>query len=625
MTDSGAGPRIVVLVKQVPEVTEQSLDPATGRLRRDGVDLLMNPFDRRAALEACRLRDDAGGGWVAAVTMGPPQAESVLRECLALGFDEAFHLCDPGFGGADTLATARALSDAIEPLRPDLVLAGRYSIDAETGQVPAEVAAFLGAAHLPGARRLELQEDPETEQGYLAVAECEGDDGAVTGEAICPVVVTCTDRWKTRIPRRLPDEEREKTAPVTRLALADLPGPDTVYGSAGSPTWVEKVRMVPLERAQRRIKGDAAANAREVLTLVRNKLAAATGAGSSRALTHRAGPPGPGGIFVVGELDSGGAIRPVTYELLGAADELATHHGVSVSVFLLGAAWGQEPNWRRDHALRGKMQATLGAHGADHWICPEIGGPGGLGAIGVLEDAIEHLAPAVVLGPATSLGRDQLPHLAARLGLGLTGDAIGVELDDSDQLLALKPAFGGQLVAPIVSRTEPAFATLRAGVLEAAQPTPDREPAAILEFGDRETLMEPYWRNFVPENELGSGELDQASVVVCAGFGLGGPEQVEKLAKLAGKLGGVVCGTRRVCDLGWLPRQAQIGLSGKYIGPEVYLGLGVRGSFNHTVGIRRAGTVIGVNHDSEAEIFSAADLGVVGDAPEMLDALLACS
>ena len=85
--DTTVGPRILVLVKQVPEVTEQSLDPETGRLRREGVDLLMNPFDRRAALEACRLREDAGGGWVCAVTMGPPQAESILRECLALGFD----------------------------------------------------------------------------------------------------------------------------------------------------------------------------------------------------------------------------------------------------------------------------------------------------------------------------------------------------------------------------------------------------------------------------------------------------------------------------------------------------------------------------------------------------------
>jgi electron transfer flavoprotein alpha subunit len=623
---STAGPRILVLVKQVPEVTEQSLDPETGRLRRDGVELLMNPFDRRAALEACRLRDDAGGGWVGAVTMGPPQAESILRECLALGFDEAFHLCDPGFGGADTLATARALADVVAPLRPDLILAGRYSIDAETGQVPAEVAAFLGAAHLPGARRLDLERDPERSGGFIAVAECEGDDGAITGEAICPVVVTCTDRWKTSMPRRLPDEEREKSAPVATLGVKDLPGPADVYGSDGSPTWVEKVRMVPLVREQRQLaaEGDLDRVAREVLDLVRQKLTSAAAEETLPAIAHKAGrPAGPGGIVVIGELDPEGQLRPVTFELLAAADQLASHHGVGVSAFLLGPVWGQEPEWRKGGDASAAISTQLGHYGADYWIRPRHDSETALGAIGVLESAIEQLEPRIALGPATALGRDQLPHLAARLGLGLTGDAIGVEIDAEGQLLALKPAFGGQLVAPIASHTLPAFATLRAGVLDRAEPDSEREPAKILEFSDEETLMEPHWRDFQRETEIGCVDLDQASVVVCAGFGLGGAEQIEKVAALADKLGGVVCGTRRVCDLGWLPRQAQVGLSGRYIGPHVYLGLGVRGSFNHTVGIRRAGTVVGVNNNPNAEIFAASDLGVLGDAPAMLDAMLA--
>ena len=625
MISQDSGPRIVVLVKQVPEVTEQSLDPETGRLRREGVDLLMNPFDRRAALEACRLREDAGGGWVGAVTMGPPQAESVLRECLALGFDQAFHLCDPGFGGADTLATARALADLLRRLGADLILAGRYSIDAETGQVPAEIAALLGAAHLPGARRLELELDPEREGGYRALAECEGDDGAIQGEALCPVVVTCTDRWKTRIPRRLPDEEREKSAPVETVTLADMPGSAEVYGSEGSPTWVEDIRVVPLERAGRRIEGDAVQCADEVMGLVRERLDQAASEQSGPQLMHESSAKAAGGILVAGELDPDGKIRPVTFELLGAADRLAHHHGVSVSVFLLGPSWGQQPSWARDPAGRDETSALLGAHGADYWICPKAGAESPPGALGLLEDAIEILDPTVALGPATSLGRDQLPHLAARLGLGLTGDAIGVELDQSARLLALKPAFGGQLVAPIISRTEPAFATLRPGVLDAPGANRDRGPATILEVADREALLEPHWHGFVREADTASGELDQAKLVVCAGFGLGGPEAMERLQALAQKLGGVVCGTRRVCDLGWLPRQAQIGLSGRYIGPEVYLGLGVRGSFNHTVGIRRAGTVIGINKDPKADIFAAADLGVVGDAQELLDALLACS
>jgi len=623
--DTTVGPRILVLVKQVPEVTEQSLDPETGRLRREGVDLLMNPFDRRAALEACRLREDAGGGWVCAVTMGPPQAESILRECLALGFDEAFHLCDPGFGGADTLATARALADLIEPMRPDLILAGRYSIDAETGQVPSEVAAFIGAAHLPGARRLELKPDPEQTRGFIAVAECEGDDGAVTGEALCPVVVTCTDRWKTRMPRRLPDEDREKNAPVDRRGVSDLAGPAEVYGSAGSPTWVEDVRMVPLARAQRtrNAEGDPEGAAEDILDLVREKLSHAESRAGVPKVAHLSLPVGPGGIVVVGELDPEGQIRPVTFELLAAADRLASHLKASVAVFLLGPAWGRQPDWRDGTAWSEEIRAELGHFGADYWIRPEESSGTALGAIGVLESAIEEIQPAIALGPATSLGRDQLPHLAARLGLGLTGDAIGVEMDPSHGLLALKPAFGGQLVAPIASRTLPAFATLRAGVLDRSEPDRNRAPAEILEFGDEETLMEPHWHDFVRETELGGVDLDQASLVICAGFGLGGDEHMAKVTRLAEKLGGVVCGTRRVCDLGWLPRQAQVGLSGRYIGPHVYLGLGVRGSFNHTVGIRRAGTVIGVNNNPKAEIFAASDLGVLGDAPAMLDALLA--
>ena len=115
----------------------------------------------------------------------------------------------------------------------------------------------------------------------------------------------------------------------------------------------------------------------------------------------------------------------------------------------------------------------------------------------------------------------------------------------------------------------------------------------------------------------------QASLVVCVGFGLGDAELMGDVERLAEGLGGAVCGTRRVCDLGWLPRQAQVGLSGRSIGPDIYLGLGVRGSFNHTVGIRRAGFVMGVNQNPEAEIFGAADLGLVADAPAVLKALLA--
>src|SRR5215471_13132339 len=149
--------RIVVLIKQVPEVSELRFDPASKRLQRDGVPSLINPFDRRAVLEALRLRQERGGS-VAVVTMGPPQASSALEECASLGVDRVVHLSDRGFAGADTLATARALARAVDRLGADLVLAGRYSIDAETGQVGPEVAELLGVPFLGGVRRLVLDE-----------------------------------------------------------------------------------------------------------------------------------------------------------------------------------------------------------------------------------------------------------------------------------------------------------------------------------------------------------------------------------------------------------------------------------------------------------------------------------
>src|SRR5262245_44448831 len=138
----GSRVRIVVCVKQVPEVSELSLDPVLRRLRREGVPLQINPFDRRAVLEATRLRAERGGS-ITVLSMGPPQTAEALRECLTLGVDRAIHLCDARFAGSDTLATARALARAIDRIGFDLVLAGRFSIDSETGQVAPEIAELL--------------------------------------------------------------------------------------------------------------------------------------------------------------------------------------------------------------------------------------------------------------------------------------------------------------------------------------------------------------------------------------------------------------------------------------------------------------------------------------------------
>jgi electron transfer flavoprotein alpha subunit len=327
-----------------------------------------------------------------------------------------------------------------------------------------------------------------------------------------------------------------------------------------------------------------------------------------------------GAVWVVAERTHEARFRGVTAELLGAADALAARLGVGVCAFLADPHVGDEGARIEPEALA----VQLGAHGADVLLWRDGGADPSEEALARdLEHAVRALEPRIVLAPATGLGRDLLPRVAARLGLGLTGDAVGVELDDAGDLHQLKPAFGGQLVAPILSRTRPEMVTVRPGVLVAPRPEPDRPRAAIVAVGTRaQAAARVRLLGFTAELSP-STDLDAASVVVCIGHGLGAKERVADARALAAALGGVVAATRRVCDSGWVPRQMQIGISGRTVSPEVYLGLGVRGSFNHLVGMQRAHRVIAVNRDPQAEIFAGADLCVVGDAPAFLAALLA--
>ena len=134
--------KIVVCIKQVPYVDQLKFDTQAGRLIREGVESEINPFDKRALTEAVNLKNKYGAETIA-ITMGPPQAESALREALAMGIDRGVHLLGREFAGADTLATARALALALKRIGFDLILCGKYSTDAETAQVPGMLAELL--------------------------------------------------------------------------------------------------------------------------------------------------------------------------------------------------------------------------------------------------------------------------------------------------------------------------------------------------------------------------------------------------------------------------------------------------------------------------------------------------
>lgn len=169
---------IIVCIKQIPDpecFDKITLDPSTGTIQRTGVPLITNPLDRHALEEALRIREKLGGS-VTAVTMGPPQARTSLDDALAVGADRGALLCDQAFAGADTLATACALSGGIRFLGPfDLILCGNETADGATAQVPAQLAEMLDIPHVTSARKIEVQENGRVlveravENGFLRI------------------------------------------------------------------------------------------------------------------------------------------------------------------------------------------------------------------------------------------------------------------------------------------------------------------------------------------------------------------------------------------------------------------------------------------------------------------------
>jgi electron transfer flavoprotein alpha subunit len=592
--------KLIVCIKQVPEVAEIRFDPDTKTLVREGVPNSVNPFDRRALAEAIRLRD-LRGGEVIVVTMGPPQAREALVECLGAGADRAIHLVDRAFAGSDTLATARALSLALRNEEYDIIFCGKYSVDAETGQVGPELAEMLDLPQVTGATRLELSEDDK----HLTV-ERETDDGFETIECDLPVLLTAAERLIRPIKVKEPQLEAGRAKPIIEVSAAELSTDLSIFGFEGSPTWVQEIRSLARTRQVEIIEG-ASAEEKAARLIERLEVRGALRANKESppvVASFNASPVPESGreVWAVAELLDG-KLRRVSLELLGKGIELAGKLNARLAAFGAGAGI-------RDHVK------ALAAHGADRVYLAEdvrLATYTTAAYTSVLVEAIRTYKPVVVLLPSTSNGRDLAPRVAARLAVGLTADCINLDVNPDGILVQYKPAFGGNIVALIYSRTLPQIATVKPGMLRAFAPDESRTaeviPIAMPKLEDQRARVIEV-RKEVP---LEVAELDEAERIVCVGIGIGGPENLIAIEALAHALGAQIGATRRVVDQGWLPRHQQIGLTGKVVSPVLYIGIGVRGALNHTIGIQQAGTIVAINIDPNAEIFHTADFGIVGD------------
>ena len=602
---------IVVCIKQVPEAGDGVFDPASRRLDRSAGPNVVNPFDRRAIALAVDLTRRFGGSSVA-LTLGPPQAREVLLEALASGIDRAVHLCDPAFAGSDTLVTARALTAAIQRLPYDLVLCGKCSVDGETGQVGPEIATLLGLPQITGARRLTFV--PIDAEPARVEAERESDEGYECVEAALPVVVTTAERLIQPIRVESDALTRAAQAPIDSWTAADLGFVREAVGQAGSPTVVLELREHIIRRPPVRMNRGPVEDQAQVLA----ELIATWRGRDANVDRRRPLPVSPpidnddnddAAVWVVAERRANGRPSMATLELLGEAAWLAHRLGGYAAAIVLDADYPE--------------LASLATHGADrvvHLRAPELGSytpENYAAALVALLTACR--TPHAVLFSASERGRDVAPRVAATLGLGLTGDCIGLTLDRDGRLQQLKPALGTSVVAPIWSRTTPQLATVRPGTfalplpdfsrsLRLQQVTPVLAPVRTTVLKASVVELDPSWRR-----------LEGAPAVVGVGSGIGGPEFLPLVCRFAALFGAAIGATRRVTDRGWLPRSLQIGLTGRSVAPELYVAVGVRGAPSHTIGIQRAHTIVALNLAAQADIFRIADVGFVADFRPMLE------
>ena len=227
---------IIVCIKQVPGTTQVDIDEKTGVLKREGIDAKLNPYDLFAIETALKLKEEHGGT-IKAITMGPAQAETILREAYAMGVDEGAMLSDRAFAGSDVLATSYALSGGIKKLGQfDLIICGKQTTDGDTAQVGPEIGEYLDIPHVAN-----VIEIIHIEDNVIRVAMDMSDSVEIQDIPFPCLITVDKDIFVPRLPsykKRLSSAQRE----VAVFTLQDLEDKNPLhYGLKGSPTQVERV------------------------------------------------------------------------------------------------------------------------------------------------------------------------------------------------------------------------------------------------------------------------------------------------------------------------------------------------------------------------------------------------
>ena len=312
-------------------------------------------------------------------------------------------------------------------------------------------------------------------------------------------------------------------------------------------------------------------------------------------------------ILVLAE-HRGGELRDVTFEMLGKAGALAEGSGGAVTALLLGAGVGDMASRLVSYA----DEVLVVDHGNLTSFNSAVYQP-------VVAEIVKSREPSLVMIGHTAFGVDLAPSLAVELGLPLASDCIGIALDGG-AVSVTRQIYEGKIDASVSFRDAAiALVTVRA----AAFPVEDGARSGGVTEVDAAVPDEPAIRRFVEYVEAAVGDVDitKSDVIVAVGRGIKEEENMALVEELAELLGGVVGCSRPVVDAGWLPKDRQVGSSGKTVKPKLYVAVGISGQFQHMSGMKAAETIVAINKDPKAPIFSEADYGIVGDLFKVVPAL----
>ncbi len=318
------------------------------------------------------------------------------------------------------------------------------------------------------------------------------------------------------------------------------------------------------------------------------------------------------GIWVFIE-QKNGRVQSVAYELLGKAQELAKKLNTSVSGVLIG------------NKLEDQLDELIFC-GADNIYlveAPELANFQDEPYTNILVELVKKHKPEILLCGATNIGRSLISRVAIKIKAGLTADCTGLDIDpDKKILLQTRPAFGGNIMATIISPNyRPQMATVRHKVFAPMAADKKRKGKIIRESFDSALYVSRTQLLDIIEEIESTVNLSEADIIVSGGRGMGGPENFKLLEDLARVLGAAVGSSRAAVDAGWMPYSHQVGQTGRTVGPKIYFACGISGQIQHLVGMQSSKIIVAINKDPEAPIFKVATYGIVGDLFQVVPVL----